>query len=347
MRAALGSVRVWTAVLIAAAAAAALIELGDGDDANGGSGAGGDTAAAGWTELPASPVARSEIGAARIGGSIYAVGGYAAPTGSTTGTVSRYEIATGKWSVVAPLPTAVNHPGVASTRGKLYVHGGYSGEGFDAPTDALQVYDPATGTWTLRSPSGPSRAAHTLVPRGRLLHAVGGVSEGAPSRTVEIYDAGSDRWRPGPPMPTAREHLAGARVRDRIYALAGRVNGLNLRTVEALDTRSGRWLRLKPLRHARSGFGAATVRGRIVVVGGESLAPGGSTIPQVELYEPARQRIRKLPPMIRSRHGLGVVARGRRVFAIDGGPMPGFTFSSALEMLQIPPSALRASGGNR
>ena len=45
--------------------------------------------------------------------------------------------------------------------------------------------------------------------------------------------------------------------------------------------------------------------------------------------------------MLTARHGLGVVAQGRRVFAVDGGPMPGFTFSSALEMLRIPRSALR------
>jgi hypothetical protein len=36
------------------------------------------------------------------------------------------------------------------------------------------------------------------------------------------------------------------------------------------------------------------------------------------------------------RHGLGVAWRGRRIFAIEGGPQPGATFSSLLEYLDVP-----------
>ena len=37
------------------------------------------------------------------------------------------------------------------------------------------------------------------------------------------------------------------------------------------------------------------------------------------------------------RHGLGVVARGRRVFTIEGGDSPGFAFTDAIEALRISP----------
>jgi hypothetical protein len=40
--------------------------------------------------------------------------------------------------------------------------------------------------------------------------------------------------------------------------------------------------------------------------------------------------------MPQPRHGLGVVAQGRRVFTVEGGPMPGLAFSRALETLTIP-----------
>jgi hypothetical protein len=36
------------------------------------------------------------------------------------------------------------------------------------------------------------------------------------------------------------------------------------------------------------------------------------------------------------RHGLGGVARGHRVYAIEGGPMPGYHFSRAIEALDVP-----------
>jgi hypothetical protein len=38
------------------------------------------------------------------------------------------------------------------------------------------------------------------------------------------------------------------------------------------------------------------------------------------------------------RHGLGVVARGRRVYAIEGGDKPGLFYSDAIEMLDVQPA---------
>ena len=37
------------------------------------------------------------------------------------------------------------------------------------------------------------------------------------------------------------------------------------------------------------------------------------------------------------RHGLGVVANGRDVYTIEGGPEPGFHFSSTIETLTVSP----------
>ena len=36
------------------------------------------------------------------------------------------------------------------------------------------------------------------------------------------------------------------------------------------------------------------------------------------------------------RHGLGGAALGRRVFAIEGGPTPGFAFTRTIEYLDVP-----------
>jgi N-acetylneuraminic acid mutarotase len=137
-------------------------------------------------------------------------------------------------------------------------------------------------------------------------------------------------------MRVAREHLASGTIGDRILVLGGRDTGLNLDAVEVFNTRTRKWKPLPHLRTARSGFQAAVVKGHLVAVGGEQLDEGDQTIPSVELYDPSEKRWRPLPAMPTPRHGLGVASKGRTVFAIEGGPRPGLTFSNALEALRVP-----------
>jgi len=320
------------AAAIAAAGAAAALVL-SGGEANGGS---ADSAASNrWLPLASSPLSRTEVGAARIGRFIYVVGGFVPPI-NTTNQVARYDIDSNSWDLVSPLPVGVNHPGTVAHRGKLYVHGGYTGNGLGGATDVLQRFDPASGDWTTLASSGPPRAAEALAAvRGRL-YAIGGVVNGAPSTSVEIYNVAQNRWRSGPSMKVAREHIAGGVLGRRILVLGGRAGGENLDAVERLHTGSGRWVTLPSLRVPRSGFQAVAFRGRVVAVGGEELAEGDETIAPVEIYNPRRKRWRLLAPMLTPRHGLGVVSRGRRVFAIEGGPQPGAAFSNLLEFLDVP-----------
>ncbi|MGZ5315685.1 MAG: Kelch repeat-containing protein [Solirubrobacterales bacterium] len=335
-----GAPRWALAALVAVAAAVTIVIVADGDEANGGPEA---TAAAGWSKLASSPLSRTEVGGARVGGSIYVAGGFVPGTGATTDQVARYEIAAGSWQLVDPMPVGVNHPAVAAHGGKVYLHGGYAAAaGLEGEVDVLQRYDPASGEWAQLAPSGTPRAAHALVPVGKRLWAIGGARQGGrPLRLVQSYDPARDRWSAGPPMPTPREHIAAAAVGPRVFVLGGRSPEGNLDAVERLDTASGKWAKLPRLRTPRSGFGAAAVRGRVVAAGGEELTPGGSTIAPVELYDPKRKRWRKLPAMITPRHGLAVVGAGRRVFAIEGGPAPGLAFSPANEVLLVPRKLLR------
>jgi hypothetical protein len=69
-----------------------------------------------------------------------------------------------------------------------------------------------------------------------------------------------------------------------------------------------------------------------VVFGGEE-AQG--TISEVEAYDPDRRRWSRLPDLRTPRHGLGGVALGQRVYAVEGGPTPGFDFSRAIEVLDL------------
>jgi N-acetylneuraminic acid mutarotase len=295
--------------------------------------------AGGWRALPSAPLERTEVGAARIGDQIYVVGGFLPPD-TTTAAVERYDIAHARWQRLAPMPVAVNHPAVAALDGFLYVYGGYTDSSFGPVTGALQRFDPRSGSWRQLPPSPNPRAAAALAARGGKLYAVGGTFAGALT-TLEVYDVERRRWLPAPPMATPREHLAAVATGAGLYVLGGRSDAGELATAERFDPATRRWSRLPEMGTPRSGFAAVAVTGRPLVFGGEELGPGGTTIEEVELFDPGRRRWRSLPPMLTPRHGLGGVVQGHRVYAVEGGPSPGLAFSNAIEVLAVPPTALR------
>jgi non-specific serine/threonine protein kinase len=134
-------------------------------------------------------------------------------------------------------------------------------------------------------------------------------------------------------MGKAREHLAGAVAGGAFYVLAGRVTGQgNFKVAERYLPRARRWETLPDMRKPRGGIGATAVGRRVVVAGGEEAT---GTIGEVEAYDPATRSWSRLPSMSTPRHGLGVVSRGRRVYTIEGGPTPGFDFSSKIEVLDL------------
>jgi N-acetylneuraminic acid mutarotase len=287
-----------------------------------------------WRPLTPAKLARTEVAAARVGRSIYVMGGFL-PDRTSTAATERYDITRDRWSRVADMPVPLNHAAATTYKGKLYVVGGYgSRTGLAGPVATLYRYDPGRDRWRRLPSMRTARGALAVGVIENRLYAAGGAAGGRVQDGLEIYDFERRRWIAGPAMPTPREHLAGAVARNRFYALAGRAAGHgNYRTVEAYDPRIRRWRTMPPMRKARGGIGAATTSGRIVVAGGEESA---GTISEVELFDPRRRTWARLPDLPTPRHGLGVVARGDRVYVIEGGDHPGYAFTRTLEALDVP-----------
>jgi hypothetical protein len=244
-------------------------------------------AALSWAPLPAATLARTEVAAARVGGSIYVVGGFVGG-GRTTDPVERYAIRRRSWRRVRPMPVALNHAVAVAYRGRLYV--------------------------------------------------AGGANDSGSLRSLDVYDFARRRWRSGPDFPgPARNHTTGVATGGRFYVLAGR-DAVNLASAERYNPRTRRWQTLPDMATPRGGI--ASVRlgdGRIVVFGGEEFGGSGDeTISETELFNPRTGRWRRLPDMRTPRHGLGGAALGNRVFAVEGGPQPGLTFSDAIEFIEVP-----------
>jgi hypothetical protein len=294
-----------------------------------------------WGALTPSPLARTEVGAARIGGRIYVVGGFIS-SGGTTGALVAYDISEDEWARRRELPIAVNHAGVTALGGRLYVLGGdLQGGGKSAH---LYRYSPPNDRWR-RLPDAPTaRSALAFVGIGHKLYAAGGASATDDTlQRLEIFDLRRKRWTTGPRMPTGRNHVGATYFKRGLVVTGGRPGPVHggLATVEYYQPQTRKWERWPPLQIARSGHAAVAIGrpplgGRVVVFGGEEL-DGGSTIEEVEVFSPSVGGWSRLPDMVTPRHGVGGAAKGLRVYALEGGPQPGLAFSSALEYLDLEP----------
>lgn len=87
-----------------------------------------------------------------------------------------------------------SHTATVLPNGKVLVAGGFGAAGTSA-----ELYDPATGMWTVTNGMHASRAGATatLLPNGKVLVAGGGQSGGSyiPSTSAELYDPTTGTWK--------------------------------------------------------------------------------------------------------------------------------------------------------
>jgi N-acetylneuraminic acid mutarotase len=182
-----------------------------------------------------------------------------------------------------------------------------------------------------------SRAAAGAAVVGRTLYVMGGVTDGGRidnrelARTAFAFDLDARRWSTIE-GPTPREHLGVTAARGAVYVVAGRTAGFdtNLDLVEAYVPSRRTWTKLPPVPGKRGGTAATVASNSILSVGGEA---NEGTIRSVYRFDLGTRRWRRLPDMRTPRHGLAVVGFRGRVYAIAGGPTPGFSVSPANEFL--------------
>jgi hypothetical protein len=285
--------------------------------------------------------ARTEVVGTAWNGKVVVVGGLTSD-GMASSQADLYDPVSDRWSGVPALPVALHHAGAGQLGGRVYVVGGYAG--------ALATATPVAEVWSLGVAETAWRAEPRLsAPRGALavaslptaLVAVGGVAGPDLVRT-EILELGATAWRRGPDLTVPREHLAATFAGGRVYAIGGRAQTLesNRDSVESWTPDGSAWRAEAKLNHSRGGIGAATVRpgpepgdggGIACVAGGEE--PGGRTIGPVECLRDGAWAV--AARLAVPRHGLAVVAEGRRLHVIGGGPQPGLTVSDAHEVFEF------------
>jgi N-acetylneuraminic acid mutarotase len=176
-----------------------------------------------WTERARMPTARGGGVAVVVDGKIY-VAGSRPPRGAD---FAVYDPATDAWRTLPDMPTQRNHLAGASVNGKVYIIGGRFEGGFQSPqTAAVEMYDPATNSWSARASMPKPRGGLNGIAAHGCIHAFGGEGNtGAPfglHADHDVYNPTTNTWTSLPRMPTAIHGVTGlAFVNGLIYLPGG------------------------------------------------------------------------------------------------------------------------------
>ena len=171
-----------------------------------------------WTLMHAAPVAQAGPGAAVLpsGKVLYA-------NGDGSGNAQIFDASANSWSPTGSMKVKRNGPVVALrlASGKVLVAGGWIYQVVGGKRTALgdtsaELYDPATGTFSLTGSMKTGRAGGTitLLPNGKVLVTGGWSINAIPTNPryanstngADLYDPASGTWSAAAPMPMA---LAG------------------------------------------------------------------------------------------------------------------------------------------
>jgi len=176
--------------------------------------------------------------------------------------------------------------------GKIYIIGGCKssiGPSGDPAILAVDVYDPATDSWTQKGNIPRKIAAGSTSVANKKIYAYGGYGG---LDEVHEYNPITDTWTSKTAMPTKRCDFSGSVVDGKIYAIGGHP-GLSpyqaLATVEVYNPSKDSWETASDMLTGRCGVSTSVVDGKIYAFGGYTGTWIGPICVTVEEYDPSNE----------------------------------------------------------
>jgi CSLREA domain-containing protein len=107
----------------------------------------------------------------------------------------------------------------AVINGKLYVIGGNNNTSPYVAT--LQVYDPSSGTWSVKSPMPTARNEGVAGLINGIVYVAGGQNSSGVLAVNEAYDPTTDTWTAQAPLPIPRAYAVGGVMDGVLYVASG------------------------------------------------------------------------------------------------------------------------------
>jgi len=221
-------------------------------------------------------------------GKVLVAGGLS--SGGPLASAELYDPASGTWSLTGSLNTArwdtVGMPSTLLSNGTVLVEGGVVAH--SVATGTAEVYDPASGTWSVTGSLNTARYDHTatLLANGTVLVAGGDDSNFVPTADAELYDLTTGTWTPtGSLVEGHTRHTATLLPNGLVLAAGGITFGGFTTDGELYDPATGTWSVTGSLNAARADF-TATLLPSGMVLAAAGFAGGVTTLDSAELYDP-------------------------------------------------------------
>jgi N-acetylneuraminic acid mutarotase len=133
-----------------------------------------------------------------------------------------YDPAANTWEVLPPLPSQRNHIAGAAINGRIHIVGGRLGNGLSPlKSDANEVFDPQTKTWTTAAPMLRGRSGMNGVMAHGCFHVWGGESPTSMTPDHDYYDPRTNKWFSLKNMPIPIHGVVGSAFVDGLIWVTG------------------------------------------------------------------------------------------------------------------------------
>jgi hypothetical protein len=193
--------------------------------------------------------------------------------------------------------------------GQVLIAGGFQllPDGSGSVLDTAELYNPATGSFSLTGTMTSTRENHTatLLPDGRVL-ITGGFSNDGVLDTAELYDPTTGEFGAAGNMTTTRYGQLAAVLGDGDVLVAGGINnrGASLKSAEVFVAKTGKFVKVAAMPHDRFMVGATVLTSSTILIAGgytECPSPSGSScekpIKTALIFDHRSDSFRSISPM--------------------------------------------------